>query len=176
MQSEDAKIEAAQRDLAAFDHLYLDYADSVFRYLFSRTGIASDAEELTAQTFLAALEALPRYRHKGHFAAWLFSIARNKSMDYFRRNRADSPLDLAEQIPADVDLAAQNLETERVTQLRNVLMKLPETESELLRMRYVAGLSFQDMAALLQRKPAAVKKALYRLQARLQAQLEDQDE
>lgn len=77
-----ALIEAARKDAKEFGNLYNLYVDRVFRYLFSRVGNIKVAEDITSQTFLAAFEAFGNYRHDGHFASWLFTIARNKVMDY----------------------------------------------------------------------------------------------
>ncbi|HEY4579705.1 MAG TPA: sigma factor [Candidatus Acidoferrales bacterium] len=64
-----ALVESARCDPAAFAGLYDRYVQPVYRYVRSRVGGAQEAEDLTAQTFLAALESLPRYRHTGRFAA-----------------------------------------------------------------------------------------------------------
>ena len=69
-------IAAAKKDPKEFGQIYHLYIQSIFRYLYSRIGSLPDAEDATAQTFLAALEALDRYQHRGHLAAWLFAIAR----------------------------------------------------------------------------------------------------
>ncbi len=55
-------IQAARRDPKAFGGLYLRYVESVFRYLYSRLGNVHEAEDLTAQTFLAAFESFDRFR------------------------------------------------------------------------------------------------------------------
>jgi len=81
---EASLVSSAQRDSAEFAALYDRYFRQIYHYLYGRVGSAAEAEDLTAQTFLAALEALPRYHHRGHFAAWLFTIARNKARDFFR--------------------------------------------------------------------------------------------
>jgi RNA polymerase sigma-70 factor (ECF subfamily) len=70
--------------------LYSLYAQPVYRYIYSRIRSVPEAEDVTAQTFLAALEHFPMYRHDGCFASWLFSIARSKTMDYFRRQRDET--------------------------------------------------------------------------------------
>jgi RNA polymerase sigma-70 factor (ECF subfamily) len=160
---------AAQQDPAEFAALYARYIQPVYRYLYSRVDNPADAEDLTAQTFLAALEALPRYHHRGHLPAWLFAIARSKAMDFFRR-RPTLPL---EEHPDDrPDLLAQASRSDEIQRLAGLIRSLDPGERELIRLRFVAGLSFAEMAALLKKKEDTVKKSLYRLLARLQSQLE----
>ncbi len=127
---------------------------------------------MTSQTFLAAFEAFPRYQHQGYFSAWLFSIARSKYIDHLRKTRTQpDPLD--EGVKADLeDPLGQVIETERAGELKKCIQALPEHEQELLRLRYVAGLSFAEIAVLSKKKEDAVKKSVYRLLARLQSQLE----
>ena len=102
-------IEAARQDPRMFGDSYLLYAQPVFRYLYSRMGNAPKAEDVAAQTFLAALERFPKYRHDGYFASWLFSIARNKAMDHFRKRRKEASLDEAVHVPSDTNLLQQVL-------------------------------------------------------------------
>lgn len=166
-------IAAARQDPRMFGDLYLLYAQPVFRYLYSRMGNVPEAENATAQTFLAALERFPKYRHDGYFASWLFSIARNKAMDYFRKQRKETRLEEAEFIPADGNILQQVIKTERIAALSKLIGTLPEDEQELIRLRYVAELSFAEIGHLLGQKEDTVKKSLYRLQARLKVQLED---
>jgi RNA polymerase sigma factor (sigma-70 family) len=169
---EDRLVAAAKRDPREFDKIYLRYARPVFRYLYTRIGSVQEAEDATAQTFLAAFEALGRYRHEGCFAAWLFAIARNKATDHFRQEQVDSPIDDADEIPDEVDPLQKVIQTERAAALSGLINALPEEERELLRLRYVAELSFPEMGRLLDRSEEAVKKAVYRLLARLQSQVE----
>jgi len=160
-------IAAARKDPRMFGGLYSLYAQPVFRYLFSRIGSFPEAEDATAQTFLAALERFPNYRHDGYFASWLFSIARNKAMDYFRQQRNQTSLAEAEHIPAEANLLQQVIKTERIAALSKLIGALSEEEQELIRLRYVAELSFAEIGHLLSQKEDAVKKTLYRLLARL---------
>ncbi|MCW5874773.1 MAG: RNA polymerase sigma factor [Anaerolineales bacterium] len=169
--TEDQQIAAAQQDLAAFDALYLAYAPRVFGYLYSHTGQRAEAEELTAQTFLAALEQLPRYKHRGHFAAWLFAIARHKAADSFRV-RPTEMLEAAQQLAEDSDVLHTIAQREQLDALRAHIATLPSEQAELLRLRYVADLSFADIGVLLGRSEGAVKKSVYRCLDRLQRELE----
>lgn len=171
MENEEQLITAAQQDLAAFEALYAAYAPRVFGYLYSRVQVHSEAEELTAQTFLAALEQLPRYKHRGHFAAWLFSIARNKAADSFRAKPTEQ-LDSAQQLAEDTDILQSVYQRQQLTALRAQIAALPNDQAELLQLRFVADLSFAEIAELLGRTEGAVKKAVYRCLDRLQRQLE----
>jgi RNA polymerase sigma-70 factor (ECF subfamily) len=165
-------IAAAKKDPREFGEIYHLYVQPIFRYLYSRIGSLPEAEDATAQTFLAALEALDRYHHQGHLAAWLFAIARRKAMDHFRAQRQQIPLEEAESVPAEIDLLQQVIETEQRAALTRLINALPEEEHELIRLRYLAELSFSEIGQLLNRSENAVKKSFYRLLARLQSQLE----
>ena len=171
-QEEADLVTAAQRDPQAFELLYLRYVQPVFRYLYSRIGNQAEAEDATAQTFLAALEAFDHYHHDGHFAAWLFSIARRKAADNFRSQQRQAPLEDADSIPSGTDLLQGVIQTERKVALTKLIAGLPEDERELIRLRYVAELSFSEIGRLLGCSEDAAKKSLYRLLARLQSQLE----
>jgi RNA polymerase sigma-70 factor (ECF subfamily) len=168
---ESSLVSSAQRDPAEFAALYDRYFRQIYHYLYSRVGSAAEAEDLTAQTFLAALETLPRYHHRGHFAAWLFTIARNKARDFYRTGMPPIPLD--ENHPDKTnDPLSQVIQTDQVEQLANLIHKLDTDEQELIRLRYVADLSFAEIGVCLGRKEDTVKKTFYRLLARLQRQLE----
>ncbi|MHB8819850.1 MAG: RNA polymerase sigma factor, partial [Bellilinea sp.] len=86
-------VEAARKDLREFGVLYKRFVTPVFRYLYSRTGNLHEAEDITAQTFLIALETFERFRGDGHFSSWLFGIARNKVIDHYRQRKPVVPIE-----------------------------------------------------------------------------------
>jgi RNA polymerase sigma-70 factor (ECF subfamily) len=167
-----ALITAAQRDPAAFAEIYDCYCTPVYRYLYSRVGNQADSEDLTTQTFLAALENIHRYREQGQFAAWLFRIARAKAMDYFRRGRPEVSLESLEIRIDEGDPLGLVIQRQEQARIAAIIQGMAAEERELLRLRYVAELSFSEMAALLGKNEAAVKKSHYRLLARIQSQVE----
>lgn len=164
-------IRAAKADSRCFEALYLRYVNQVYRYLFSRIGSQTDAEDATAQTFLSALEGFAGYRHDGHFAAWLFAIARRKAADHFRM--AGRSTFLPDELPSpDIDLLSQTIQAERQSELEKSIRSFDDEEQELLRLRFAAQLTFTEIARLTGRKEDAVKKNIYRLLDRLQSRLE----
>jgi RNA polymerase sigma-70 factor, ECF subfamily len=177
LEEEAMLVKAAQADPAAFAGLYRRYVRPVYRYFYSRTGQTHEAEDLTAQTFLEALEGLKRYRPNGPFAAWLFTIARRRGIDAFRRRRPSADLD--EEIRSGdntVDPLAHVIETEEARALLRLIGQLKPSEQELLRLRFAAGLGFAEIAHLLGKRDAAVKMKFYRLLRRLESKLEKNHE
>jgi RNA polymerase sigma-70 factor (ECF subfamily) len=174
-EDESALVKAAQLDAEAFATLYDRYIQRLYHYCYHRTNNVHDAEDLTAQTFLTALEALPHYRQDGHFAAWLFTIARNKVVDFYRRT---PNLHLEESMaqPFLSDLAAEAEISQRKEGLLRAIRGLTEEEQELIRLRYVAELPFTEIARSLRKSEGAAKKMLYRLLDRLKSQMEAEDE
>ena len=169
-------IKAAREDPKAFGELYKLYVEPVFRYLYSRVGNVHEAEDITAQAFLVAFESFDRFREDRHFASWLFTIARNKAMDHFRQRKNLSSIDEAANIPVENDPLYGVIQFEQMAALSKLIQALPEEDRELLRLRFLAAMSFPEIAHFLHRNEDAVKKSIYRLLARLHSQLEVSNE
>ena len=159
-------------DEAALAQIYVSYARLIYRYHYSRVGNPADAEDLTSQTFMAVLESLPRYQHRGRFTAWMFQIARNKAMDHFRGNHKMSNVteSVADTVQADALEAVYQKESK--TRLKRLIQTLDEDERELLRLRFTAELSFVQIGQLLGRTEDAVRKSIRRILDRLAVQME----
>jgi RNA polymerase sigma-70 factor (ECF subfamily) len=92
--------------------------------------------------------------------------------DHFRRNRYEVELDAAERISAGEDVLGELVHDEELVRLRSVIKNLNPEEQDLIRLRYVADLTFAEIADLLGRREDAVKKTVYRLLVRLKSQME----
>ncbi len=166
---------ALEGDQSALAQIYDTYAKPIYRYHLSRVDNAPDAEDLTAQTFLAVIESLVRYQHRDNFTAWIFQIARNKLMDHFRRNHSHGEIHESVVDPAQGDVLEAVVRDESRARLKSLLHLLDEEERELIRLRYTAELSFVEIAQLLGRKEDAVRKAIRRILDRLSIQMEAQN-
>ena len=79
---------SVQGDAEAFGGLYDLLCDSVYRYFYHHVGNEPDAEDLLSRTFLRAWRAVPSFRWRGKpFEAWLFTLARNQLIDFYRERR-----------------------------------------------------------------------------------------
>lgn len=164
---ESARIEALV-DLAkggdseAFGQLYDHYADQVFRYIYYRVGNRALAEDLTADAFVRALRALPRFTWQGtDFGAWLTTIARNLITDHYKSSRTKREI-VADEVP-DSDDRRDGPEHEAVTNdvhdtLMRSLRTLPDDQQECLVSRFILERSIAETAELMGRSPGAIKQ------------------
>ncbi len=95
-------VAAAQRgDRDAFAMLYEANVERVYRYLLGRMGQQADAEDVTAEVFIRAMNALDTYKPQGvPFVGWLLRIAHNQAVNYFRKQARRRELPLLDTINA----------------------------------------------------------------------------
>lgn len=163
-------------DRRPFVEWYDECAERVFRFLCAKVSSTADAQDLTSQTFLQAWQAYPTLRHPERFIPWVFTIARNLANDQYRRKKPLAlPLDESAPDPRanPVDDVIKNQFKARLTEL---VAELREDERELLSLRYQAELNYREIAQIVRRSESAVKKQHLRLLARLQSQLESENE
>jgi RNA polymerase sigma-70 factor, ECF subfamily len=169
--AESAAATPAEGSLSAqFTHLYRQYVTPIYSYIFSRTGNRADAEDLTEVVFTEALEGLARYEEQGKEAAWLFTIAHRRIVDHYRSRRDELPLDAALDSPLDnPGPEAAVAQGERLAKLARLVAALDDDKRELLQLRFVAGLSYAEIGAVVGSSEGAVKIAIYRLLDQLRA-------
>ena len=152
-------------DIEAFAELYRRHLSRVYRYHVAHVGNARDAEDLTSQTFIAALEGIRSFQGSGSFAAWILGIASRKRL-MFLRNRGSKPevhLDEAVPYPSpglSTDQAViQRLQLEAIS---HALRKLSPDRAEALILTYFGGLSHAETGRVLHKSEAAVKMLVSR--------------
>jgi RNA polymerase sigma-70 factor (ECF subfamily) len=172
--SDAAIAEAAKSDLRAFGELYERYHSRIYRYVYHRVGSAADAEDVTAAVFMKALEALPAYKSRQNgFAPWIFRIARNAVVDYYRRRRRHAPLEDLEHESRQGDPIVDVLGREQRDELRCLVNHLSEDQREVILMRYAADLSYAEIAASLEKNEPAIRMLLHRGLRKLKAVLDE---
>jgi RNA polymerase sigma-70 factor (ECF subfamily) len=153
----------AVTDVEAFAELYRRHLTRVYRYHIAHVGNVKDAEDLTSQTFMAALEGIRSFRGNGSFAAWIMGIASKKRLMFFRAGKPEFPLDAAVQYPSPelpTDKAAsQRLQLETVSR---ALRQLSPDRAEALILIYFGGLSNVEAGQVLNKSEAAVKMLISR--------------
>ncbi len=153
-------ITQAQKGSAdAAGQLYERHYRSIFRYLFYRTGDHHAAEDLTGEVFLKMVQALPAYRvTAATFRTWLFQIARNLSIDHFRRGKTHPQMALDERLPSG-EQGPESAADRRLTgaRLQQAVAQLNEEQRDVVLMRFVEGMPIAEVAVALHKSEDAVK-------------------
>ena len=163
-------------DRDALEELYLLYFDRIYSYLHMSVGNRHDAEDLTTQTFLRMLESIKKFRFQtAPFSAWLFRIAHNLAMDHFRASRRWQP---EEDVPEPVGDAEPSAELEAMQSIgRKTMLELIEglshEQQQVLTLKFVFNFGNNEVAAILDKTPGAIKSLQHRALASLQKQLEE---
>jgi RNA polymerase sigma-70 factor (ECF subfamily) len=151
---------AVSGDPDAFATLYDLYVEQIYRFAFFRVGDEQTAEDLTSQVFLKAWDNLSSYQMRGlPFSAWLFRIARNNVIDYYRTHKETASLetdavDKPDPAAAVDDRVERRLQTEEV---HLALQQLTEDQRQVVTLRFIEGLSTDEVARILGKRQGAIR-------------------
>ncbi|RZI41855.1 sigma-70 family RNA polymerase sigma factor [Herbaspirillum sp. HC18] len=163
-------MRARQGEGRAFSELVARYQDRVYRFLLRLTRSRDDAMDLTQDTFMRAYQSLDRWQPDALFRTWLFRIARNGAIDRFRRDKVVEFVDLDEDADVPDHAAGPEavLETaQRLRILEEALERLPAEYREIILLREIEGMSYDELAQVLGLQAGTVKSRLSRARAAL---------
>ena len=141
--------------------LYEKHYDRITHYVYSRIGNKAEAEDLAGEVFLKALESLKSYKERGvPMQAWLFRIAHNLVVDHLRKMTKRKTVDIdtvniASGINPEI-VAEKNIEFEQVTQ---AMEQLSPAQKEIIRLRFLGGLTSKEVGSVLNKSDGAVREA-----------------
>ena len=156
-------LRAAASKANAFVELYRLHVTRVYRYHMAHVGIAKDAEDLTSQTFMAALEKLSSFRRSGSFGAWLMGIAAKKRLNDIRGNRRELPIDAvlyyqSASLPTD-RVAMQRKEMEATSR---ALKQISPDHAEAIILTFFCDLSSSEVSRMLKKSTATTRMLISR--------------
>jgi RNA polymerase sigma-70 factor, ECF subfamily len=153
---------ASMGDAAAFGKLYDIHLDTVYRYVYYKVRNGVEAEDITAQVFLKAWEAMPRYQlREAPFVHWLLRLARNAVIDRYRTAKTHEELD--ETLRSwDPDPQGEYLRGEETRELANAIRRLPEEYQTVIALRFMQDMSYQELAGLMGKSPGALRVIQHR--------------
>jgi len=161
---------AIKGDGEAFGTLYLRHLDSIYRYIYFRIGDTAEAEDLTEEVFARAWEALPGYQPREYrFISWLYRIAHNLTVDHHRRLKP-ALLDNVDENPEAVTRHSPEKiveETQSLEKLSAAIQELNDDEQQVITLRYIEGLSHEEVAAIIGKSNEASRVIQHRALARL---------
>lgn len=154
---------AQKEDKNAFGEIYRLFYDRIFRYLKFQTRQEALAQDLCQETFLRAWKSIGSFSQKkgGSFQAFLFKIAHNLLVDYFRKNKetpiGDRDFSFEENHEEEMD------KKESIKNLELALLKLDNLDRQIVTLRYFEELSFEEIAKTVGIKEGALRVRVHRV-------------
>ena len=167
---------AREYDAQALAEIYDRYAESIYRYAYRFVGDADLAEDLTSEVFLKLLQVLGTSRApREQLQGWLYRVARNLAVDWFRQQAKGVPFLLNEELtPEDGDSPATRLEEQQLHQdLREAISKLTPSQQQVIVLRFGEGRKIREIGHLMGKSEGSIKVMQYRAMKRLRKLLEN---
>lgn len=163
-----------QGDKKAYAILIERYRHFVFTLVKRIINNHEDAEELTQDVFIKAFHALGDYKGTGKFSTWLYTIARNISLSYLRKQKpatvSDEILTTTNGYSRDTEQALEKKNRKAV--INNAINQLESSEAQVLTLFYIQEQSIEEIAMILDMNPGNVKVKLYRSRKNLKELLD----
>ena len=162
----------------AFEDLVAAYEKNVYNLALRMTGNAQDAEDMAQEAFVKAYTSLPGFRGDSKFSVWLYRIVSNVCLDFLRRqNRRpasslsqededgeESQMDIPDESQSPEQLLERSLTQEAV---QRGLQSLSEEQRQILLLREIQGLSYEEIAETLDLEAGTVKSRIFRARKKL---------
>ena len=164
---------AKEGDKASFEALYNELAPEIFRFVFVMTKERTSAQDVVSETFIRLWRSMDTY-NGGNFRSYAFTIARNCTMDVFRKQKHEAGAAIDESVivsgeRSPIDMAIQSENEKRVYA---ALMQLSSKDKEVLVLRFFESMPIKEVAKLLGRSEASVKIIQYRALRKMRKLLE----
>jgi len=171
LEAEQLMLMVAKGDLEAFNEIVLRHQGFVWAIAYRFLGDSSDAEDITQETFLRALQAASRYHPSSDFRGYLYRIVSRLCIDHARKKRptvSNKPLDAVDPSP---DPSAALCGEERDEEVRRALDSLPPRQRMAIVLKYYEGLNYAGIARAMGTTVKAVERLLGRARATLRSAL-----
>jgi len=150
-----------------FKNFYQKYKGRLLNFILQRVGKPEDAEEILQDTFLSALDSLPLFRKESSFYTWLCSIAKHEIADFYRKQKIKTIVFshfpqlgkiVSQALSPEAALEGKELEEEIV----RCFHSLSEGYSRILRLKYIEGHSYKEIAKKLKESVKTIESRLFR--------------
>jgi len=148
----------------SFKKIYEEYFDRVYTFLLRRVRHKEEAKDLTQDIFVKVYKNWKQLEQAEQTSAYLFSIARNTLIDYYRKSLAKDSLQLDETLEtrADPFMSDQGFSEEQVKMLYQSIELLPEQRREIIKLKKLQGYSTEEIAEQLSISKRTVENQIYR--------------
>lgn len=171
MKDQENIIARARRgDADAFEQLVAAYRDQVFRLALRMCGSEADADEVAQEAFLSAWKGLPNFRGDSQFSTWLYQLTSHAAIDLMRREKRQIAAEDITGVSAPDPAPGPQQQAERSEQrqaVRDAIMQLTPEYRQIVVLRFLEELSYEEIGAMLTLPSGTVKSRLNRARAQL---------
>lgn len=165
---EDAITRLSKGEIEAFTELYDKYVEKIYNFIFYRVSNRDLAEDLTSEVFLRAFDRIETFNpEKSKFSTWLFQIAKNRLIDYYRAMKPLDELNESMEIASDYSVIDEVDKVFDAMRVKAILDKLESNERDLIIMRLWDDLSYREITELTGRSEASLKMHFSRIMKKL---------
>ena len=166
-------INQSKMDISCFRPLYEAYFHQILNYIYQKVGDKELASDITSQVFLKAMMHLKRYKiQEVPFSAWLYKIAYNESMLYFRSSKKMRLVVLDEALIDGIENEIEGFSKESILKaIESLLEKLKKAEFELIELKFYQGKTFREIGYILGCSENTAKVRSHRLMQKLRKEI-----
>lgn len=152
----------ASGDEKAMQSFFHQYSNDVYRYLMSRCKDEVIASDVLNDVMMNVWRQSARFEGRSRISTWLISVARNKLVDYYRKERRHTHDELDESIPDDVAVNEQEISAVQQSELlKSCIDKLVDIQREIVHLTFYSDLAYHDVAEIIQCPVGTVKSRMY---------------
>lgn len=175
--------DVASGDIDAYGKIVNRYRGRLYNFVFRFVGERETAEDIVQETFLRAFRKRKEYRAIANFSTWLFTIAGNLAKSELRRRKRWRLFSLHKDDENDtgMDLPDESFRPDTVTessiadvQIQQAILSLPENYRQVVLLRDVEGLSYQEISEISKCPVGTVKSRVNRARLKLQQKLKNE--
>ena len=146
-----------------FGQFYDEYINKIFNFIYYKTHHKEIAEDLTSETFIKALNKLDMFNeNKGSFSTWIYQIARNTVIDFYRTKKDSINIDDVWDLSTDEDILRDLDTAKKLEDIKEYLKTLKSEQRELVILRVWEGMSYKEISEAMGKSEASCKMAFSR--------------
>ncbi|PCI25450.1 hypothetical protein COB57_01885 [Candidatus Peregrinibacteria bacterium] len=159
-------------DDAAFAELYEKYFSKIYNFVFYKVYSQENAEDITADVFHKVIENVDKFNaKKGNFSQWIYSIARNTVVDFFRKRFPTDNIEDIFDAPARDDVEREVSAKISLEKVEKYLRTLKPQQREIIILRVWENLSYKEIALIIGKNESAVKMSFSRIVGKMNPDL-----
>lgn len=142
----------------AFSQIYNEYFGKIYKFIYYKVSHRETAEDITSLTFHKALQNLKKFNpDQGLFSAWLYKIARNSVIDYYRSKKEIQDINTAYELHHEENYEESMTKNEQLAKIKEKLSLLSEDQREIIIMRVWNEMSYKEISQSLGKSEANCK-------------------